>query len=234
MENTTIALLPGTGLDAAFVEDAFGDAARSAGWWLDAVEPDPRDVIGSYTAALDEARATVRGPLVVGGVSLGAAVAARWVSENPGVAAGLLIAMPAWTGAPSGSPASAAASTTAAALRATGIDATIEAMTASSPPWLSALLARAWRGQWPDLARAMDDAAAYTGPTVDMLEGLHLPVGVVAAVDDPVHPLAVGRRWCRAIPHARLETFELDVLRTSTGELGRLGLRALSAAGRPR
>jgi pimeloyl-ACP methyl ester carboxylesterase len=230
METTTVVLLPGTGSDASFVEGAFGDAMADLGWSLRVIQPEPADVVGGYVRALDHVRGAVRGDLIVGGVSLGAAVAARWALDRRGAAQGAVLAMPAWTGSPGDSPAAVGAAATAATLRAHGLDASVAAMAQSSPRWLAEALTRSWRAQWPQLPTALDDAARYVAPTLDDLRSLAVPVGVVAAIDDPVHPLGVAQDWCAALPTAHLDTFALGVLAASPGELGRLGVTAFRRA----
>ncbi|MGB3773227.1 MAG: alpha/beta hydrolase [Rhodococcus sp. (in: high G+C Gram-positive bacteria)] len=230
MRKTTVVLLPGTGSDAHFVRDAFADAVAASGFDLTAVVPEPGDVVGGYRSALDLAYADVEGPFVVGGISLGAAVATQWVLDNPGLAAGLIVAMPAWTGSGAGSPAAVSAAATAQSLRENGLVATVDAMRASAPGWLSDTLERSWKAQWPQLPVSMDDASAYRAPTVDELTAVDLPVAVVAAEDDPVHPLHVAEEWRNAMPGAELATFDLDVLGVRPGELGRLAMRALLRA----
>ena len=81
-----------------------------------AVEPDPRGIVASYHAALDAAAAD--GPIAVGGISIGAAVALRWARRNPARAAFVLAALPPWTGASNGAPAAHSARYTATSLRA--------------------------------------------------------------------------------------------------------------------
>ena len=44
-------------------------------------------------------------PIAVGGVSIGAAVAAAWALAHPGHAVAVLAALPAWTGEPDTAPA---------------------------------------------------------------------------------------------------------------------------------
>ncbi len=100
-------------------------------------------------------------------------------------------------------------------------------MRASSPPWLAEELARSWRGQWPHLPDAMDEAAGYVAPSHAQLQGLTTPMGVVAASDDPIHPLDVGREWAAAAPHAALRTITLDQLGADPAALGAACLAAL-------
>lgn len=218
-------MLPGTGSDACFAEKAFGAELRRRSIIPIAVDPDPRGVVASYLTALDEA--AENGPILVGGVSIGAAVALRWAYDNPDRVVGVLAALPAWTGDPREAPAAASARWTASELRAHGLDTVTAAMTASSPPWLARELTRSWSAQWPDLPSALDEAAHYRALDVDELRAVTVPVGIAAAVDDAVHPLAVGRQWSREIPHAELATVTLEQVGDDPSVLGRLCLAAL-------
>ncbi|UYP20654.1 alpha/beta hydrolase [Rhodococcus sp. Z13] len=226
----TAVLLPGTGSDAVFAEKAFGAEARRRGLVPVAVDPDPRAVVDSYLAALG--RAAADGPIVVGGVSIGAAVALRWAFDHPERVVGVLAALPAWTGSPDDAPAAASARWTASELRAHGLEAVTGAMTASSPAWLAGELGRSWRAQWPDLPSALDEAARYRALDVEDLRGVTVPVGITAAVDDAVHPLGVGQQWAREIPRARLETVTLDRIGEDPGILGVRCFAALDEAAR--
>ncbi|MGA8332400.1 MAG: alpha/beta hydrolase, partial [Mycobacterium sp.] len=147
--------------------------------------------------------------------------------RHPGHAVAVLAALPAWTGEPGSSPAALAARYSAQQLREHGLAATTAQMRASSPPWLAEELARSWRTQWPDLPDAMDEAAGYVAPTYAQLQGLTTPMGVVAASDDPIHPLDVGREWATAAPHAALRTITLGHLGADSAGLGAACLAAL-------
>jgi hypothetical protein len=103
-------------------------------------------------------------------------------------------------------------------------------MQASSPPWLATELTRSWRAQWPQLPDAMEEAAAYIAPSRAQLQQLTTPLGVVAAVDDPIHPLQVGIDWADAAPRAALRTVTLDQIGADATELGAACLAALAAA----
>ena len=220
-------MLPGSGSDARFVRSAFESALTARGLALDAVAPRPgADVVAGYQAALDAA-AERPGAFLVGGISLGAHVAAAWAADRaPAALAGVLVALPAWTGAPDGAPAAAAARVTAAQVRAGGLAAAVAAARAGAPPWLADELARAWSGYGPGLADALDAAAAQPAPDPVALGSLAVPVGIVALVDDPVHPLATARTWARALPRAAIRTTTLAALGTDPAVLGRAALRA--------
>ena len=147
MTNTTLVMLPGTGSDAAFVRASFAPASAAAGWSLVAVDPTPSDLIAGYRRALDDAVRAARrggGRLLVGGVSIGAAVAARWLLDRADsgvgnrVVDGVVAVMPAWSGAPDSAPAAVLARSSAEMLRRDGLEVTLDRMAASSPDWLIA------------------------------------------------------------------------------------------------
>ena len=222
---TRVVLLPGSGSDEVFLGRVFTAALAAAGVRSVTVRPDPAAVVASGRRALDEAAAEP-GPLLVGGVSLGAAVAAGWALEHPGRVSGLLLALPAWWGAPGAAPAAVLATQTANRLRAGGVDGALAEVDAGAPPWLAAELRRAWTRQGPHLAAALDEAAAHVAPTVTELAGVDVPIGVAAAVDDPVHPLAVAEQLVARAPGAQLERLTLAELGADPGSLGRATVRA--------
>lgn len=218
--------LPGTGSDAHFARRAFGSACAAMNLPFHPVDPDPLRVIESYHAALDAAARS--GPVLIAGISLGAAVAVDWAARHPESVYGVVAALPAWTGADTtGCPAALSAAATAAQLRADGLDAMIERMRVSSPAWLAEALTRSWRSQWPDLPSALEEAAAYSWPEPELLSGVRVPVSIVGAIDDPVHPIAVAERWARLIPHAELHRITLDELGADPAILGTRGLASL-------
>ncbi|MBL1079676.1 alpha/beta hydrolase [Nocardia sp. 2] len=219
--------LPGTGSDAHFAARAFESACGTAGLPCAAIDPDPLRVIASYRDAL--AKASADGPILVAGISLGAAVAVDWAARHPDSVTGVIAALPAWTGADTtGCPAALSAAATASALRNDGLDTVLDLMRSSSPAWLAEALTRSWRSQWPDLPAALEEAAAYRWPEPDLLSAVSVPVAIITAVDDPVHPLAVAERWASLIPHATLHRITLDELGADPAVLGRLGLAALT------
>jgi len=170
------------------------------------------------------------GPIAVGGVSIGAAVAAAWALAHPGHAVAVLAALPAWTGAPDTAPAALAARHSAEMLRRDGLASATAQMRAGSPAWLADELTRSWIGQWPALPDAMDEAARFVAPTCDQLEGLAVPMGVASATDDPIHPVEVGIEWVAAAPRAALRTVTLDEMGEDPSVLGAACLAALLEA----
>jgi pimeloyl-ACP methyl ester carboxylesterase len=221
----TVVMLPGTGSDNDYVTRAFSGPLHDAGAGILAPPPQPRHLIAGYLTALDDAAR--RGPIAVGGVSIGAAVAAAWALQHPDRAVAVLAALPAWTGPPGDAPAAIAARHSADQLRHDGLAATTAQMQASSPPWLAEELTRSWRSQWPHLPGAMEEAATYVAPTRKQLQQLAVPMGVAAATDDPIHPLDVGLEWAAAAPHAALRSVTLDQIGADPAALGAACLAAL-------
>ncbi|MFJ5992589.1 alpha/beta fold hydrolase [Lentzea sp. NPDC092896] len=201
MPAETVLLLPGTASDEVFVRSVFTEPLSQVGAVLDA--PSVRTLSERLTA-LENAPAGH--PIVVGGVSLGAHVAARWAVANPDRCAGLVLALPAWTGAPDEAPAALAARASAEIVRTQGLTTAL----AGTTGWLHDELNRAWRGYGDQLVPHLEEAAESLAPTLDELKSLDVPTGIVGCTDDPVHPIAVARAWADAIPRAVLVTTTLN------------------------
>lgn len=228
LRGVTTVLLPGTGSDDDFVYRAFSSALHDVGAVVITPPPQPHRLIDGYREDIDSASGAAGSqPIAVGGVSIGAAVAAAWALSHPGRVVAVLAALPAWTGAPDAAPAALAARHSAELLRRDGLVSTTTQMQGSSPPWLAEELTRSWVGQWPSLPEAMETAARYVAPTTAELEALTAPMGVVSASDDPVHPLEVGLEWVSAAPRAALRTVTLDQIGVDPGVLGAQCLAAL-------
>ena len=225
LRGVSVVLLPGTGSDDDYVYRAFCGALHDVGAVVVTPVPQPSRLVEGYSRAMDDAAR--QGPIAVGGISIGAAVAASWALTNPTAAVAVLAGLPAWTGSPENATAALAAHYSASVLRRDGLAAAISQMRDSSPPWLSAELTRSWVGQWPDLPDAMDAAARYVAPTGAELERLVAPMGIAAATDDPIHPLEVAVEWAAAAPAAALRTFTLDELGADPGILGAACVSAL-------
>ncbi|MFV9633236.1 alpha/beta hydrolase [Mycobacterium neumannii] len=228
LRGVTTVLLPGTGSDDNFVYRAFSSALHEQGATLVTPAPQPHRLVAGYRDALDDAARS--GPIAVGGVSIGAAVATAWALTHPGRTVAVLAALPAWTGSPQHAPAAAAARHSAELLRRDGLAATSAAMRASSPLWLGDELTRSWLGQWPALPEAMEEAANYVAPTCAELAGLAVPLGVAAASDDPVHPIEVAVEWVTAAPQAALRTVTLGDFGADPAVLGAACVAALLEA----
>jgi pimeloyl-ACP methyl ester carboxylesterase len=229
LSGVTTVLLPGTGSDDDYVYRAFSAALHDLGAVVVTPAPRPDRLIDGYRDALDNV-ARAADPIAVGGVSIGAAVAAAWALAHPEHTVAVLAALPAWTGEPDTAPAALAARHSAEMLRRDGLAAATAQMRASSPAWLADELTRSWVGQWPALPDAMDEAADYVAPTCGQLEGLAVPMGVAAATDDPIHPVEVGIEWATAAPRAALRTVTLNQMGADPAVLGAACVAALADA----
>jgi pimeloyl-ACP methyl ester carboxylesterase len=225
LRGITVVLLPGTGSDDDYVYRAFSAALHDVGATVITPAPEPVGLVEGFRRELDNAARL--GPIAVGGVSIGAAVATSWALAHPSHAVAVLAALPAWTGPPGNAPATLAAQHSAHQLRTDGLASTIAAMRASSPAWLADELTRSWVGQWPALPDAMQQAAAYVAPTCEELAALAAPMGVAAATDDLVHPVEVALEWVAAAPRAALRTVTLDAMGVDPAVLGAACVAAL-------
>lgn len=107
LHGVTTVLLPGTGSDDDYVYRAFCGPLRRVGALPVTPSPQPQRLVDGYLAALDDA--AQQGPIAVGGVSIGAAVAIAWALEHAEATIAVLAALPAWTGSPDNAPAAHAA-----------------------------------------------------------------------------------------------------------------------------
>ncbi|KOX26466.1 thioesterase [Saccharothrix sp. NRRL B-16348] len=217
MRSSRAVLLPGTASDEVFISSVFARPLAEAGLAL--VAPASRGV-REHFEALDAAWDGT--PLVVGGVSLGAHVAAAWAVRHPERCAGVLVALPAWNGAADGAPAASAARASASVVESAGVETALTGVDG----WLGDELRRAWPRYGARLADVLREAAGSSAPTVAELGRLTAPVGVAACTDDPVHPLEVARTWVGALPRAALRTTTLAALGADRESLGRAALDA--------
>ncbi|TQM80172.1 hypothetical protein FHX81_2500 [Saccharothrix saharensis] len=217
MGSSRAVLLPGTASDEVFISSVFARPLADAG--ISLVAPASRGV-AEHFAALDAA--WTGAPLLVGGVSLGAHVAATWAVRHPERCAGLLVALPAWHGRADGAPAALAALASASVVESAGVGAALTGVDG----WLGDELRRAWPRYGARLADVLREAAGSSAPTVAELRGLTVPVGVAACTDDPVHPVDVARTWVDALPRAALRTTTLAALGADRESLGRAALAA--------
>ncbi|GAA1960416.1 thioesterase [Amycolatopsis minnesotensis] len=225
----TAVVLPGTGSDELFAGAVFAGPLAAFGVNAQLPPPPAGDrLVPGYLAALDAAAAA--GPILVGGISFGAHLAAEWAVANQDRCAGVLAALPAWHGAPGEAPASLAARASADLVRRTGLEATLTASTAGVPRWLADELTRAWRRHGDGLADSLLAAAGHPAPALTALAALDVPVGIAACVDDPVHPAAVAHEWAAALPRAAVVESTLAALGEDRESLGRAAVLALLTA----
>ncbi len=225
---SALVALPGTGSDADYARRAFTPAARALGLELIAVDPSADGIEAGYRRALDAAAAQHR-HLLVGGVSIGACVALDWAVDDERCV-GVFAALPPWLGSAHDAPASHSARYTAELIDRLGLEGAIAAMVAGSPAWLGAELSRSWSAIGPVLRAHLDEAAVLPIPTRDRVAALRVPLIITAAVDDPVHPIAVARRWAECAPQAVLRSVTLEQWGADAAILGRECVRGWLAA----
>jgi pimeloyl-ACP methyl ester carboxylesterase len=156
-------------------------------------------------------------------------VAAEWAATRPERCAGLLVALPGWSGDAAGAPGALAAGASADAVDAIGVDGALAAAVRDVPAWLADVLDRAWRRAGAGLAAALRVAAGRAAPTLDVLRRITVPAGVAGCVDDPVHPVEVAVRWADALPAAELRTITFAEFGADRTALGRAALAGLLA-----
>lgn len=218
----TAVLLPGTGSDEVFVRAVFTRPLAALGVTVLAPSPPPgAAVVTDYAPLLDRLTDGLDEPVLVGGISLGAHLASAWAVRNPDRCAGLLAALPAWTGPPMGAPASVAATASAELVERHGLTSALELATRDASPWLAAELTRAWRRHGTALAAGLRAAARHPAPELDDLRTLAVPVGIAACSDDPVHPAAVATAWATALPRAMVVRTTLAAMGADRESLGR-------------
>ena len=274
-------VLPGTASTGEFLLRAFGPALAALGIGLVGGDGARDGDLDARMAELDEAVEEFR-PVLVGGVSIGAHVAARWASGRlaasdgcgpaaerrpgsrdgcrpgsqggyrpgpadgyrPGLAdegrpgpangrgpgapdgyrpEGLLLAMPAWTGAPG--PVAAASAVAADEVARDGVAAALRRIRAAAAPesrWVVEELAAAWPAYSDrELAATLRATAAAAGPSADELGAVGVPCGVAVLRDDALHPAAVGRAWAEALPRAAVVETGLAAVGADRATLGR-------------
>jgi pimeloyl-ACP methyl ester carboxylesterase len=184
-------------------------------------------------AALTE---TLPGPVVMGGISMGAAIATRLAVIRPDLVHALVLVRPAWV--TDAAPANMAPNAevgdllsrlpTDAARAAFAASATAQRLAARTPDNLTSLMGFFARAPQADTARLLT-AISADGPGITEadLRALRLPTLVCVTDQDAIHPAAHGEALTRLIPGARL------IHLPPKGRDKAAHLTALSAALRP-
>jgi pimeloyl-ACP methyl ester carboxylesterase len=175
---------------------------------------------------------------VIGGGSMGAAVALRWALRDPGAlreSAGcraLVLVAPALGRRGPESPGAAAFLADAAArIESDGLARAVAGLRAQAPgggdgmaPWL--------RQDGASLAVAMRAAAGWQvlGDLSD-LAALPMPVAVVGIEGDPLHPAGLARRMHAAVPGSSLQVLPSLAAATRPGAIGAAVRRGLADLG---
>ena len=230
----TAVLIPGTGSDEVLVRAVFARPLAALGVDLVAPPPPPGGELARGYLTLLDTVANERGvPILVGGISFGAHIAAEWAVRNPGRCAGLLAALPAWNGPPGQAPASLTAKLSADLVARDGVEPALAASIEGVPGWLADELSRAWRRHGDGLAESLRVAAGHPAPTLEALTALHIPAGIATCVDDPIHPAELAHAWASALTRASVCETSLTAMGADRESLGRATvlawLRARSA-----
>lgn len=223
-------MLPGTGSDDVFVRSVFEIPLAAVGVRTVAPAPVPGPRLAeAHLAALD--RAAREEPVLAGGISFGAHLAAEWAVRNPERCAGLVLALPGWHGPPDDAPAAASALLSAGEVRRLGVAGALAGVAASAPPWIAEELCRAWPRYGDALAGSLELAACRAAPTLRELAALRVPVGIAACADDPIHPAVTAGEWAGALPRAAVRSTRLEVVGVDPEALGRAAVLAWVQAG---
>jgi pimeloyl-ACP methyl ester carboxylesterase len=167
--------------------------------------------VASFAASLDGP------PPVVGGISMGAAIALRLAAMSPEMWSGLILARPAWVA--EDAPETLAAhrqiatllaahltehDSNAARQRFEGTE-LAKAIARESPDNLASLLGFFDR-QPRDQTQALLAAIGHDGPGVGRHEiaTLDMPTLIIGTSHDTVHPLAMARELASLVPRSRL------------------------------
>ena len=232
----TAVLIPGTGSDEVLVRAVFARPLAALGVDLVAPPPPPGGELARGYLTLVDTVANERGvPILVGGISFGAHLAAEWAVRNPGRCAGLLAALPAWNGPPGQAPASLTAKLSADLVARDGVKPALAASIEGVPGWLADELSRAWRRHGDGLAESLRVAAGHPAPTLEALTALHIPAGIATCVDDPIHPAELAHAWASALTRASVCETSLTAMGADRESLGRATVLAwLRARSAPR
>ncbi|MDT7726780.1 MAG: hypothetical protein QOI21_3356 [Actinomycetota bacterium] len=214
--------MPGTGSDEMFVRAVFARPLAAFGVSL-VTPPMPKagELARGYLTLLDTIAGERGEPILVGGISFGAHLAAEWAVRNPGRCAGLLAALPAWNGVPGSAPASLAAKLSADLVARNGLEPALAASVDGVPGWLSNELSRAWRRHGDGLADSLREAAGRRAPTLAELGAVGVPAGIATCTDDPIHPTKVAYAWASALPKSALQETTLTAMGVDRESLGR-------------
>lgn len=151
-------------------------------------------------------------PLVMGGISMGAAIALRLAVTRPDLVRALILVRPAWgtdpappNMAPNAEVGALLAGLPPAEARATfAASATARRLASEAPDNLASLTGFFDRAPLADTARLLTTISADgPGITEADLRALRLPVLVCGTVEDAIHPLALAHHLADLIPGAR-------------------------------
>lgn len=173
----------------------------------------PKPSIAGFAEDVAAMISTLDQPVVVGGISMGAAIACRLAVTRPYLMRALVLVRPAWVteAAPPNMAPNAEVGALLARLPASEArrlfaeSATAARLAIDSPDNLASLMGFFDRATQQDTARLLT-AIANDGPGITPadLAALRLPVLVCATTEDAIHPTAHAETLAKMIPQAQL------------------------------
>jgi pimeloyl-ACP methyl ester carboxylesterase len=151
---------------------------------------------------------TLTAPVILGGISMGAAIALRLAVTRPALVRALILVRPAW-GTDAAPPNMHPNAMVGEAIRHGTRDSfaaspTARRLATDAPDNLASLMSffdRAPPGVTADLLTAI--SADGPGVTRAQVAALHLPTLVCGTAEDAIHPLSLAHDLAALIPHAR-------------------------------
>jgi len=216
-EGLPVVFQHGLGANAAQAVEAFPTDARFRRLTLDCrghgASPQGAASIAVFADDVAALAGSVPGPVVVGGISMGAAIALRLAVTRPGLVRALILVRPAWV--TEAAPANMTPIAEVAALMeslppnegraAFAGSPTATHLASASPDNLLSLMGFFDRAPQADTARLLAAVAADgPGVTEAQVAALRLPTLVCGTLEDAIHPLAMAERLAASIPGARL------------------------------
>lgn len=178
-----------------------------------ASDMDPAPSIAGFADHVAALAETLGGPVVLGGISMGAAIACRLAVTRPELVRALVLVRPAWVTeaappnmAPNAEVGALLARLPADRARAAfAVSPTARQLTDEAPDNLASLLGFFDRSPQSDTARLLTTISA-DGPGITQADlcALRLPVLVCSTTEDAIHPVAHATALARLIPDARL------------------------------
>ena len=178
-----------------------------------ASDMDPEPSIASFADHVAALIETLDGPAVLGGISMGAAIATRLAVTRPDLVRALVLVRPAWV--TEAAPANMAANAEVGALlarlpankarNAFAVSPTARQLADVAPDNLASLMGFFDRPPQDATARLLT-AISADGPGITPadLGALTLPVLVFGTTEDAIHPAAHAKALADLIPQARL------------------------------
>lgn len=212
-----VAFQHGLTADAAQIAESFPDDPRWRRLTLECrghgqSSPEGPFSIAQFADDLASVIQTLPGPAILGGISMGAAIALRLAVIRPKLVRALCLVRPAWADAPApenlgpnAEVGSLLAAMPAEAARAAFLQSpTAERLRLGSPDNLASLLGM-FAGKPQQVTAALLAAISADGPgvTASEIAALRVPAMICGAAEDMIHPAAMAEALARAIPGAQ-------------------------------